>query len=52
MSRKIYIFTSYDRIIKKTFKTDLDVMDVFEQITAVVAHGEVKGAVEAPLLLT
>lgn len=27
-------------------------MDVFEQITAVVAHGEVKGAVEALLLLT
>lgn len=34
------------------FKTDLDMMDVFKQVTTVVAHREVEGAVEAPLLLT
>lgn len=42
----------YLKVKKKTFKPDLDMMDVFEEITAVVAHWEVKGAVEAPLLLT
>lgn len=37
---------------KTALKTDLDMMDVFKQITAVVAHREVKGAVETTLLLT
>lgn len=36
----------------QSLKTHLDMVDVFKQIATVIAHREVKGAVEAALLLT
>lgn len=36
----------------KYLNAHLDIVDLFKQITTVIAHREVKGAVEATLLLT